>query len=133
MNTADFNPRPLAGATDGAQLAYDVLWISIHAPLRGRHRQLCLYRHCHDFNPRPLAGATILKDKYNADDSFQSTPPCGGDHKARANAVLRVYFNPRPLAGATLLKHLSWSISLISIHAPLRGRLPHRQHTRCRW
>ena len=56
--TADFNPRPLAGATvtnlgDSAKAK-----ISIHAPLRGRPDVcICVFHFC----------------------LFQSTPPCGGD------------------------------------------------------
>ena len=54
-----------------------------------------------NFNPRPLAGATS--------SSSRGQPP-------------PAYFNPRPLAGATLKQFLPTPVSLISIHAPSRGR-----------
>ena len=108
QKTADgenFNPRPLAGATDisstfdtgagfqstppcgGDQCQHrreGRRQISIHAPLRGRlfmlspHAYIIPY-----FNPRPLAGATDVNGAAN---------------------ILRKNFNPRPLAGATFTK-----------------------------
>ena len=57
--SADFNPRPLAGATGRYLLARDANNISIHAPLRGRQAWNGLTARCR------------LR--------FQSTPPCGGD------------------------------------------------------
>ena len=98
--------------------------ISIHAPLRGR--------------------LPIFLD--NAESVvFQSTPPCGGDKRATragsswhnfnprplAGATVwsiswpfrHLHFNPRPLAGATPPRYLVLLEMIISIHAPLRGRL----------
>ncbi len=98
-----FNPRPHTGATSLRPSVQRPGSISIHAPIRGRPeagvRRVPIARH---FNPRPLAGAT------------HPDPGCG---RARCN------FNPRPLAGATQLRHHCPSQQLISIHAPLRGRL----------
>ena len=56
-----------------------------------------------DFNPRPLAGAT---------------PRQAGIHQFNPD------FNPRPLAGATKDVAAIKEHREISIHAPLRGRLP---------
>ncbi len=139
-----FNPRPLAGATlkekdkieaaifqstppCGGDVAFfdrqQVAIISIHAPLRGRHRH---------------------RDLFRCPGKFQSTPPCGGDHNNRKDCAEQSDFNPRPLAGATI-PTLSWERDTpyfnprplagatkhpfmrpaylkISIHAPLRGR-----------
>ena len=54
----NFNPRPLAGATNDAHVFAILRVISIHAPLRGRlSKRIC--------SSSPI--------------SFQSTPPCGGD------------------------------------------------------
>ena len=101
MVNADFNPRPLAGATAIRWRHRDFRQISIHAPLRGRPEE--------GFN-------------FTAVKKFQSTPPCGGDgvgqdpprgKEISIHAPLRgrlfragtsnlpAHFNPRPLAGAT--------------------------------
>ena len=76
-------------------------------------------------------------------DTFQSTPPCGGDgggSMAKLITLISIhaplrgrpdchgrqrdldYFNPRPLAGATLQDYDLPGWHGISIHAPLRGR-----------
>ena len=120
----NFNPRPLAGATQLHVLAFKHGPISIHAPLRGRrpappcHRQRSLIS-IHAplrgrlvgaslisgsgyFNPRPLAGATAIFFFCSGSIKFQSTPPCGGDPVASCWLQCCYHFNPRPLAGATL-------------------------------
>ena len=102
FRTSDFNPRPLAGATPLFGVGAGRVWISIHAPLRGR----------------PLAQALRLTGS-----SFQSTPPCGGDKVCRRAWMERPDFNPRPLAGATDRRGSGGPGPGISIHAPLRGRL----------
>ena len=100
--------------------------ISIHAPLRGRQ-----------------GGKPMTEEG----KKFQSTPPCGGDMAATKAMLVMVYFNPRPLAGATQCSdateifilfqstppcggdgntELALRHSLISIHAPLRGRRVHQ-------
>ena len=96
-----FNPRPLAGATPGGGICPRFLWISIHAPLRGRLRGADENPEGIYFNPRPLAGATT-----------------GPPHPWNS----RSYFNPRPLAGATVIDYCLFQFDIISIHAPLRGR-----------
>ena len=98
---ADFNPRPLAGATRGRVWLVLSEPISIHAPLRGRRR--------------PSGWIAAL-------EKFQSTPPCGGDLCRRGKNTTRPNFNPRPLAGATHATELKGGDCMISIHAPLRGR-----------
>ena len=101
MEAPDFNPRPLAGATNkisGIGLDPE---ISIHAPLRGRLKHL------------------TWNSKFK---QFQSTPPCGGDLATLWQFLVRFDFNPRPLAGATHSFRKSARVAPISIHAPLRGR-----------
>ena len=100
-----FNPRPLAGATYFCRSGLVWAYISIHAPLRGRHKTYIGAGYQYDFNPRPLAGATSGPIK---------TSPGSPD------------FNPRPLAGATVGQRGVDAPDGISIHAPLRGRLVHR-------
>ena len=119
-----FNPRPLAGATvllspyskeagfqspppcggdfHSPHLPHCDQLISIHAPLRGRPEKIRGLEAKQYFNPRPLAGATTgsSTDLYTVPD-----------------------FNPRPLAGATTYFLSSLDVLIISIHAPLRGRL----------
>ena len=77
---------------------------------------------------------------------FQSTPPCGGDKDGAQKAVCCSDFNPRPHAGATLSRHIvacnllfqstppcggdfvrsrNVKSTVISIHAPMRGRPIH--------
>ena len=100
----DFNPRPLAGATSQSKR---------HGLRTG------------NFNPRPLAGATIMTAMRRlALARFQSTPPCGGDRQTAKKRQKNYNFNPRPLAGATVCLCRAFRVIAISIHAPLRGRLP---------
>ena len=99
----DFNPRPLAGATNWNKYQSPDKYISIHAPSRGR--QLISQGPAHAgpyFNPRPLAGATKVALSMPIALAFQSTPPRGGDTPAAAYMV---------------------DTKDISIHAPSRGRL----------
>ena len=56
------------------------------------------------------------------ENTFQSTPPCGGDRLILILSPNVIYFNPRPLAGATELASTFVEKIQISIHAPLRGR-----------
>ena len=98
----NFNPRPHAGATGQCSRLLRRGWISIHAPMRGRlkarHGQPVIF----NFNPRPHAGATS---------------------QGRRKALENLNFNPRPHAGATPPSTLHPALVLISIHAPMRGRL----------
>ena len=81
--------------------------ISIHAPLRGRRNRW-----------------TMLPPR----QKFQSTPPCGGDHHDGQGGKAAQDFNPRPLAGATMFAQACTRLTIISIHAPLRGRLYEKCH-----
>ncbi len=118
--------------------------ISIHAPLRGRRLFKIHFLNCtlfqstppcggdlrwkkqklssKNFNPRPLAGATVKIYARDWSRRFQSTPPCGGDRNPPDNPHRQPDFNPRPLAGATCHKYQHDNYTIISIHAPLRGR-----------
>ena len=75
----NFNPRSLAGATDGLVGMFGQLTISIHAPLRERHSASQVSSLYNNFNPRSLAGATIKDKRRKVDNIFQSTLPCGSD------------------------------------------------------
>ena len=120
-----FNPRPLAGATGKNPQPCHCRSISIHAPLRGR-QSACGFSalpvrisiHA-PLRGRPMAGGVSITMK-----SFQSTPPCGGDSDQLLSSPGPPDFNPRPLAGATSQAHEYIHQGDISIHAPLRGRLP---------
>ena len=119
----DFNPRPLAGATD---VAIDVVvfnGISIHAPLRGRHSTLVALMISLPFQSTPPCGGDVIFRAFRGNihisihaplrgrpavsyavvpfGLFQSTPPCGGDRLSFLPCGQLNYFNPRPLAGAT--------------------------------
>ena len=95
----DFNPRPLAGATNGYMGLVLYNKISIHAPLRGRRPlfgvgagRVRISIHA------PLRGRPIfdVAQKFN---SFISI------HAPLLRAIQAVSdFNPRPLAGATCLR-----------------------------
>ena len=54
---------------------------------------------------------------------FQSTPPYGGDDSVPRSSRADWDFNPRPHTGATSRLFLSVVVVIISIHAPIRGRL----------
>ena len=120
-----FNPRPHAGATamwrvfaifaifqstppcggDGEE-ALDTwlgITISIHAPMRGR---------------------PVLFDGCNVFCRFQSTPPCGGDAVFLALPDLRQQFQSTPPCGGDFVRSRNVKSTVISIHAPSRGRRP---------
>ena len=79
------------------------LLISIHAPLRERPPAKCLKRHTY---------------------RFQSTLPYGSDTISSQVTLRSSNFNPRSLTGATILWGKFACLIIISIHAPLRERLP---------
>ena len=96
----DFNPRPLAGATKLESMGGRQTAISIHAPLRGRHS---------------------LSAQPKQKQSFQSTPPCGGDaYLLRTGGAPAISIHA-PLRGRHKIKAGVLTAD-ISIHAPLRGR-----------
>ena len=121
---ADFNPRPLAGATPLGAIFLQIFIISIHAPLRGRpadrreageHSRISIHA--------PLRGRHVHEAGTQLIVRFQSTPPCGGDSAWGTLTIPPLDFNPRPLAGATRPLGGLLDYRGISIHAPLRGRL----------
>ena len=75
------------------------------------------------FNPRPRMGRPLGQAYLIPYSRFQSTPPRGGDCIQLEAVTGPCYFNPRPLAGATPSELRPSSSSIISIHAPSRGRL----------
>ena len=80
--------------------------------------------HRNNFNPRPLAGATSGRSsKGGAEEIFQSTPPCGGDHTVGKESDILSISIHAPLRGRHSPDGDSCQYSGISIHAPLRGRL----------
>ena len=101
-----FNPRSLTGATLQSLHGYICQCISIHAPLRERHRTAKVAPAWeNDFNPRSLTGATEPMGQSTANPNF----------------------NPRSLTGATdTVLGDGWGTE-ISIHAPLRERLQRHQ------
>ena len=101
----NFNPRPHAGATGRCAHESPGRRISIHAPMRGRpeDRGLCTF-----------------------EQIFQSTPPCGGDHSWFGFCVPVVVFQSTPPCGGDPEDAGNRQGNEISIHAPMRGRLPTR-------
>ena len=81
---ANFNPRPLAGATPMTD------W-------QGRASGFQSTPPCGGDSTAAHKGYQLIK--------FQSTPPCGGDRGAEWKQWWDFYFNPRPLAGATGAGH----------------------------
>ena len=150
---ANFNPRSLAGATDGRTVVVDVKGISIHAPSRERRQRETRYNLTGHFNPRSLAGATAEAERHIKNGSisihapsrerpsrlkpkmlrlsFQSTLPRGSDSSLVKSGFVRRYFNPRSLAGATYYAVPYAQHTAISIHAPSRERLPHSVPPTC--
>ena len=94
----DFNPRSLAGATGNITGNIGAGIISIHAPLRERHKFV-----------------TISSER----QVFQSTLPCGSDRRFASYAITPLYFNPRSLAGATIF------CMFIAIIHLFQSTLPH--------
>ena len=100
---ADFNPRPLAGATCCRCFIGKGNAISIHAPLRGRRSWSVLYHTCACISIHaPLRGRPATKYYY----------PTRNDISIHA-----------PLRGRRIRKTATLYNLAISIHAPLRGRL----------
>ena len=58
---------------------------------------------------------------YSQSLRFQSTPPCGGDHRRFQSLRVSKHFNPRPLAGATLFSYIVGSEGLFQSTPPRGG------------
>ena len=143
-----FNSRPREGATGKALLPAKPVDVSTHAPAKGRLGQAdhtarghsgfnsrpregatggsgsTIYRH-RSFNSRPREGATggsgstIYRHR-----SFNSRPREGAT--AAEDALLLDYFrfNSRPREGATWSRRKRKQQTIVSTHAPAKGR-PH--------
>ena len=125
----NFNPRPHTGATCMCHLKKVFVWISIHAPIRGRP-SASLFNHClmsisihapirgrpgiADLKytvatisiHAPIRGRHCSPSRINSTSAFQSTPPYGGDCTGIRADRRQQNFNPRPHTGATF-KHLT--------------------------
>ena len=140
-----FNPRSLAGATNGIQCGVGFAAISIHAPSRERllwieNSMAFISISIHAPSRERLGGEMST----NNEIGFQSTLPRGSDlihsyygsfnanfnPRSLAGATTScqrrdfadINFNPRSLAGATCILTRSSCIASISIHAPSRER-----------
>ena len=118
-----FNPRPLAGATKQAFEEMFEVYISIHAPLRGR-QFLAIVKVGLGFISihAPLRGRPGSAGAAKTSEQFQSTPPCGGDFKGHRQHRVRGISIHAPLRGRPDGKGRDFRGYRISIHAPLRGR-----------
>ena len=138
--SAGFNPRPHAGGDlrtqacsaaghtvfqstppRGGRLWHAVdstmpLWVSIHAPTRGRAQGHC--HHLHEVSIHaPTRGATWPPAAVSC---FNPRPHAGGDFALSRRLTPRhcAGFNPRPHAGGDSGRALAQDVS---IHAPTRG------------
>ena len=118
--------------------------ISIHAPLRGRRRCITIPVTKKSFQSTPPCGGDYTRHGFPDDDRisihaplrgrpmaavfstsgerFQSTPPCGGDGSDLINFQTKSLFQSTPPCGGDPPEPGELEHSLISIHAPLRGR-----------
>ena len=100
-----FNPRTRTGCDQINNQTYEVLWISIHAPVQGATT-----------NPRPLRRPS----------EFQSTHP----YRVRLVFIVeqphRRHFNPRTRTGCDGSRAVLDHPFPISIHAPVQGATVHR-------
>ena len=97
--------------------------ISIHAPMRGRHlackvlsQDYKISIHAPMRGRPPDAAFGILAP------GFQSTPPCGGDHKQPHLSSPINLFQSTPPCGGDVPPLTGYTKLAISIHAPMRGR-----------
>ena len=86
----------------------------------GRRSELALK----DFNPRPHAGATFSAVIPGiTSQSFQSTPPCGGDFPQTCISGVHCFISIHaPMRGRLDAVLGEDNLIHISIHAPMRGR-----------
>ena len=100
-----FNPRSLAGATDGEQVSPMLRMISIHAPSRERPVEYIRYSIQPDISihapSRERRGASAT----SVDDEGISIHAPSRERRGKAASFLcnSLYFNPRSLAGATTI------------------------------
>ena len=120
--------------------------VSIHAPVKGRPlASCCLAPKLDCFNPRPREGATVSSvrgdyastgfnprpregatgkffESIGAARSFNPRPREGATCKHDTSSSCRLCFNPRPREGATVKHAQEIAETLVSIHAPVKGR-----------
>ena len=97
---ADFNPRPLAGATADADVVDCLRGISIHAPLRGRLVVLLQDGLLFPISIHaPLRGRREHPLHFFYKGKFQSTPPCGGDFGFHGSPSHELTFQSTPPCG----------------------------------
>ena len=142
----DFNPRSLTGAIATNVVHHVANSISIHAPLRERtaildsSREMTISIHAPlrertfaqiiisregNFNPRSLTGATVSDEILRTSLGFQSTLPYGSDLFVRHLCFRDTIFQSTLPYGSEEFADLPSSVRAISIHAPLRERLPY--------
>ena len=120
-----FNPRPHTGATRFCIAHHSFILFQSTPPYGGDLMNLTTIRLTTIFQSTPPYGGDLYGDSHSSVFSlFQSTPPYGGDRRPGLLALLPWYFNPRPHTGATGLSEIPGRPVPISIHAPIRGRLP---------
>ena len=122
--TEYFNPRPLAGATQGPGNQHHRYAISIHAPSRGRPFQLRVPGRLDGISIHaPSRGRHLFPVHPDFVTEFQSTPPRGGDNLSTGwMALTRIFQSTPPRGGDVQIPHELPHGGKISIHAPSRGR-----------
>ena len=110
-NPANFNPRPLAGATGTTKIPTRPNGFQSTPPCGGDESRIVFSQRHGNFNPRPLAGATICTGTRDEDLVISIHAPLRG---RRGGYSMQTYYDN------------------ISIHAPLRGRLVRSARTQAR-
>ena len=101
--------------------------ISIHPPLAGRDRALCVPTFCgNHFNPPAPCGAGLHTIRYTyRGDHFNPPAPCGAGRDRASPEGRQTDFNPpAPCGAGPPLLPLLPQLFPISIHPPLAGRDP---------
>ena len=99
--------------------------ISIHPPLAGRDRALCVPTFCgNHFNPPAPCGAGLHTIRYTyRGDHFNPPAPCGAGRDRASPEGRQTDFNPpAPCGAGPPLLPLLPQLFPISIHPPLAGR-----------
>ena len=132
-NPANFNPRPLAGATGTTKIPTRPNGFQSTPPCGGDESRIVFSQRHGNFNPRPLAGATICTGTRDEDLVISIHAPLRG---RRGGYSMQTYYDNisihAPLRGRQSWEHERIIIIIISIHAPLRGRLVRSARTQAR-
>ena len=100
------------------------VFVSIHAPVKGRPACLSVVWFGACFNPRPREGATANYKSPNDVYLFQSTPREGATRNDQfLNETVRVSIHA-PVKGRRRGFAENGSVDAVSIHAPVKGRPP---------